>query len=45
MKQRLLLCIDEANVYLRTLDEPFQYKINFEEIDEHCYDQELRKFM
>ena len=45
MKERLLACIDEANVYSRTVHEPCLYRIYLQVENEHTRDQEVVKYM
>lgn len=45
MKERLVLCVDEANVYSRTIGEPFLYKVHMTLEDVHTYDQSLQKHL
>jgi len=45
MKERLLACIDEANVYSRTVHEPYMYRIYLKVEDEHTRDEEVVTYM
>ena len=45
MKNRLLACVDEANVYSRTVNEPYLYRIYLKVADEHTREQEVEKYV
>ena len=45
MKDRLLACIAEANVYSRALNEPYFYRIYLKVQNEHTRDQEVEAYV
>ena len=45
MKERLMACVEEANTYSRTLQEPYAYKINLRVEDEHLAGTYLSKYL